>query len=92
MFNEFDGERAKRYYKLKLKSRIQSENEDIKQYYYDLIELANIVDPKMPVSTFREYFENGNHTKCLEKFLLLSNSNFTYKELHSTLVKLLKQG
>lgn len=85
---EFSGEQPLRKLKLKLNARKQLEGEDIKKYLYDLIVLANEVNPDMPFETFREHFENGLHFSYYESYFLMSNGIKTYQELKALIIKL----
>ncbi|KAL1492455.1 hypothetical protein ABEB36_010707 [Hypothenemus hampei] len=58
---EFMGKDDLRELQRKLFGRKQRYTESPREYYYDLLEIADEVDASMPFETFKAHFENGLH-------------------------------
>lgn len=85
---EFGGVSVKRELKARISARIQKENEDIKTYYFDLLELCRQLDPNLPKDTFREYFENGLHQMYHDKYFFVASDDMSSKDLKDLVFKL----
>lgn len=84
----FSGDQPLRKLKFRLNTRKQSDKEDIKNYYYDILYLAEEIDPEMPFETFRDHFENGLHPSYYETYYLMSTSDMSHEQLKSLVLKL----
>ncbi|KAL1487961.1 hypothetical protein ABEB36_015342 [Hypothenemus hampei] len=58
----------------KLFGRKQRFTEPPREYYYDLLELADEVDPNMPFDAFKLHFENGLHPSMQDHFSLAAGA------------------
>ncbi|KAL1498409.1 hypothetical protein ABEB36_009215 [Hypothenemus hampei] len=71
---EFVGEDYLRELQRKLFGRKQRFTEPPREYYYDLLELADEVDPNMPFDAFKLHFENGLHPSMQDHFSLAAGA------------------
>jgi len=82
---EFGGESHLREIKLRLQNRKQGATEDIKNYFFDVInnQIDGISDERII-----EYFENGLHPLYYERYALLRKPGMTIKDLKEITLKL----
>lgn len=85
---EFGGDQPLQKMKFKFNIRTQKETESIKEYFYDLLYLAEEVQDDMPFENFRDKFENGLHPLFHENYYLLCSANMTMATLKSIVFKL----
>ncbi|KAL1490239.1 hypothetical protein ABEB36_012968 [Hypothenemus hampei] len=71
---KFVGEGYLREAQHKLFGRKQRFTESPREYYYDLLDIADKVDPNMPFATFQLHFENGLHPSMQNYFALAAGS------------------
>lgn len=67
---KFEVKGASRSAKLRLRNRRQGQREDIQEYFYSMVCLADEVDPNMQFSDFLELFEDGLHSSHLQTYFL----------------------
>ncbi|KAL1489447.1 hypothetical protein ABEB36_014340 [Hypothenemus hampei] len=78
---EFVGEDYLRELQRKLFSRRQRFTEPPREYYYDLLEIADEVNPNMPFDTFKMHFENGLHPSLQDHFSLAAGTAVDFPSL-----------
>ncbi|EFA13152.1 uncharacterized protein LOC107398436 [Tribolium castaneum] len=84
---EFGGEDHERVLKLKFDARHQGAGEDLKYYYFDMVALANEVNPKMPFEMFRDKFEAGMHPTFRHTYYVLGCDIKNFVELKDVVFK-----
>lgn len=74
--------------RFKLMNRKQRVDEDIKIYFYNILDLCNQLNPVPNTETILDYFESGLNSSYLTQYNLLTKPNMTLEDLKSVVNKL----
>lgn len=85
---KFGGDSCVRLAKIKLINRKQQSSENIKNYFYDLVTLAENYNPNMNKDDFVDYFENGLQPKFLQMYCTLRYSGMSVDDLEKIVHRL----
>jgi len=73
---------------LQLRAKKQGDTQDILEYFYEILDLCNLLDVNMEFSTFREHFELGLNAKYQYDATMQTEKDMNFKQFKKAISKL----